>query len=173
MAAQLANTERRERRESGERKKRKREPEKERLVEFFHGSQHSGKTQMMSIIRTLSRACVPGCVVCTGREAANECSVALLLSHSERPEYMEAVEMANTAHQISSAAALVSPVRERERAIRGRHACLFTSWNAHSVQLFVLHRHSRLITIFTRLALPLFFLPADNLSGLLALCTLY
>lgn len=59
-----------------------------------------------------SHACVPGCVVRTGREAANECSVTLLLSHSERPEYMEAVEMANTAHQILSAAALVSPVRE-------------------------------------------------------------
>lgn len=74
-------------------------------------------------------ACVPGCVVCIGREAANECSVTLLLSHSERPEYMEAVKMANTDHQILSAAASVSAVREaaRERAILGRHTNLFTS----------------------------------------------
>lgn len=53
--------------------------------------------------------------MCIGREAANECSGALLLSHSERPEYMEAVETANTAHQILSAAALVSPVWEVAR----------------------------------------------------------
>lgn len=74
-------------------------------------------------------ACVPGCVVCIGREAANECSVALQLSHSERPEYMEAVEMANTAHQILSAAASVSAVQEaaRERTVHGRHTNLFTS----------------------------------------------
>lgn len=60
-------------------------------------------------------ACVAGCVVCAGREAANECSVALLLSRSERTEYMEAVETANTAHQILSAAALVSSMWEAAR----------------------------------------------------------
>jgi len=117
---------------------------------------------MMSIMRTFSRACVPGCVVCTGREAANDYYVALLLSHSDRPEYIEAVEMANTAHQISSAAALVSAVRERgregERESGTRlHAGLFTSCNAHGVQLLELHRHPRLLTIFTRRASPLVF----------------
>lgn len=66
------------------------------------------KTEMMSIIWT-------PCVVCTGREAANECLVALLLSHSERPQYIEVVETANTAHQILSAAALVSLVWEATR----------------------------------------------------------
>lgn len=92
---------------------------------------------MMSIIRTLSRACVPGCVVCTGREAANECSVALLLSHSERPEYMEAVEMANTAHQISSAAALVSPVRERESERYVAHTPVYSRAGMHTVCRFL------------------------------------
>lgn len=109
-----------------ESKKKKGTWERKASSVFFHGSQHSGKTQMMSIIWTscLLRACVLGCVACTGREAANECSVALPLSHSERPEYMKAVETANIAHQISSA---VLRGRLREGAIHGQHACLFTS----------------------------------------------
>lgn len=87
---------------------KKREHEKESLVVFFMDH---------NIVHYLNplHACVPGCVVCRGREAANECSVTLLLSHSERPEYMEAVETANTAHQIWSVAALVSPVWEAAR----------------------------------------------------------
>lgn len=108
----------------------------------------------------------------TGREAANEHSVALLLSHSERPGYSEAVEMANTAHQISSAAALVIPVRERQSDTPPTRLFIHKQQRT-AVQLFVLHRHSRLITIFTRLALPLFFLPSDNVLGLLAACALY
>lgn len=118
----------REQGKGGRARKKKKEHEKERLVVFFsfHGSQHNGETQMMSIIWTscLLRACVLGCVACTGREAANECSVALPLSHSKRPEYMKAVETANIAHQISSA---VLRGRLQERAIQGQHACLFTS----------------------------------------------
>lgn len=62
-------------------------------------------------------ACVPGCELCAGREAANECLVTLPLSHSEKPKCMQAVEMVNTAHQILSAAALVSPVWEADTPI--------------------------------------------------------
>lgn len=65
------------------------------------------------------RVCVLGYVGCTGTEAANECSVALLMSQSDRPESMEIVETANIVHQISSAALCGRP---EETAVQSQHS---------------------------------------------------
>lgn len=101
---------------TGERRERKRNGTWERKASsvFFMDHNTVEKLKWCPLFEPLHGR-VPGCVVCAGREAANECSFALPLSHSERPEYMEAVEMANAAHQILSAAALVNSEQEAAR----------------------------------------------------------